>query len=183
MNLTNAHFVFSLPRLSQEKVACVRVDVSPDTPGGGSAAEAFLWSKGGPHPPFLTLLLYTTLDPADRHHLGGKVGYFTACGVPSSRAKRALPMDVESSSTVVRRRLPWCTADVSEEWRNPAVTAHRRSLFRNSSKHVTHWNHTCQRNGPHWWGSWTESNFNLLYILFHVISVIVLAAPGFILWF
>ncbi|XP_074543603.1 sodium bicarbonate cotransporter 3-like isoform X7 [Halichoeres trimaculatus] len=27
---------------SQEKVACVRVDVSPDTPGGGSATEAFL---------------------------------------------------------------------------------------------------------------------------------------------
>ncbi|CAJ1083268.1 sodium bicarbonate cotransporter 3-like isoform X7 [Xyrichtys novacula] len=27
---------------SQEKVACVRVDISPDTPGGGSAAEAFL---------------------------------------------------------------------------------------------------------------------------------------------
>ncbi|XP_034560297.1 sodium bicarbonate cotransporter 3-like isoform X3 [Notolabrus celidotus] len=29
-------------RSSQEKVACVRVDISPDTPGGGSAAEAFL---------------------------------------------------------------------------------------------------------------------------------------------
>ncbi|XP_076611275.1 sodium bicarbonate cotransporter 3-like isoform X5 [Chaetodon auriga] len=27
---------------SQEKVACVRVDVSPDTPGGGSTAETFL---------------------------------------------------------------------------------------------------------------------------------------------
>ncbi|XP_008329758.1 sodium bicarbonate cotransporter 3-like isoform X5 [Cynoglossus semilaevis] len=27
---------------SQEKVACVRVDVSPDTPGGGSSAETFL---------------------------------------------------------------------------------------------------------------------------------------------
>uniref|UniRef100_UPI0037E89B9B sodium bicarbonate cotransporter 3-like isoform X2 n=1 Tax=Semicossyphus pulcher TaxID=241346 RepID=UPI0037E89B9B len=27
---------------SQEKVACVRVDVSPDSPGGGSTAEAFL---------------------------------------------------------------------------------------------------------------------------------------------
>lgn len=74
---------------SQEKVACVRVDVSPDTPGGGDAAttETFLWAR----PALLTLLTPSSflrpthtptpppLSPSptpsnwpDGHHLSGE---------------------------------------------------------------------------------------------------------------
>lgn len=55
-----AHLVCFSPS-SQEKVACVRVDMSPETPGGSSTVETFLWWRGGGFPPSWHLVPRTNL--------------------------------------------------------------------------------------------------------------------------
>lgn len=123
-------------------MACVRVDVSPDTPGGGSTAETFLWYAAGPprSPPTFS---YTTPYPADGPLLSGR----GAIELEQHDLPTVFPpLGQQAGSPELWVLLHWSLAvcstftnscrtserTFSEDWIISAVTAHRRSLFRNS---------------------------------------------------